>query len=356
MLNNSSVTFLQEKNGVYCGAPDESLAAKVSKTVIYILLFTAALVGNAFVVLIVYKTREMRTTTNYLIASVSVSDVVFAIVTMPATVKFIYAGQNLLVGGFLAQVICKLVSFLQSSSVSISTLSLTLIALDRFFAIITPLKTVITKRLIRILIIIIWFLSFTLNSPVLYTHTVRFDNKTGIVYCEEIWEPLFRTKKAREVYTVYLFVTFYLLPMVIMAFLYTMIVCELWRSGKAMEHRNKVTYKQIHKANKKVLLMFVTVVVVFALFWLPIFIYQFNMYFGSDLCAVPNFVIITGYVFAHATSAINPFIYCIFSENYRKGFGKLLRKCCCVGGYSALGRQRSSSTGVQRLAVELYAM
>ena len=358
MFNNSSAsinsTFFRDKNGAYCGVGNNSVTAKVSKTIIYFLLFVAAFVGNAFIAIIVYKTRQMRTTTNYLIVNTSASDAVFAVVTMPLMIKFIYAGENLLVSGFLAQVICKLVSFLQSSTVSTSTLSLTLIAFDRFFAIMTPLKTIITKRLARLLIGIIWFVSFILNSPILYANTVLTDSKTNIVYCSEIWEPLFNTKRASKAYTVYLFVLFYLLPIATMTLLYSMIVYELWRGNKAMEHRNKVSYKRFQQANKKVLFMFVTVVVLFALFWLPNYIYQFNFYFGRDACAVPHFVIFVGYVFAHATSAINPFIYCIFSENYRKGFSRILRSC--VNSATVMRHQKSFSTGEERRAIELNAL
>ena len=350
-------TIFTESSQAYCAHYDDSITAKVCKTLVYLLLFVTALVGNGFVGFIVYKTRQMRTTTNYLIVNMSASDAVFALVTMPLTVKFIYAGENLFSSGFLAEVNCKLVSFLQSSAVSISALSLTIIALDRFFAIMMPLKTVITKRLTRTIIAAIWMISFVLNSPVLYANTVSTDKKTGDVYCAEIWEPLLDTKKASKAYTVFLFVSLYLLPIVTMALLYTAVVYELWRGSKAIEHRNKVSYQQIHRANKKVLLMFVTVVILFAMFWLPVYIYQFNNYFGDDPCALPHAVIITGYTFAHATSAINPFIYCIFSENYRRGVLQILRNCCCAA--KLLVGQRSSSTGAtdeQRRAIELYAM
>lgn len=324
-MNNSNVTSNNtlERNGdsgISCtpGSPETNLT-KAFKTIIYCVIILGSLLGNSLVIIVVYKRKRMRTTTNYMIVSMAVSDLFFAIFAIPPSIRTVYAGQDLLVRGITAELICKLVTFIQQVSIDVSILSLTAIAFDRFFAIMLPFRKVITCRSTKILIVLTWLIGILFAAPILYTNRIFAGEGGDETFCLEIWEPLFKSSKARKDYTFIHFAFFYAGPLTIITILYTAIVIELWR-GNSITFRCKANHQEVEKSNRKVLKMLVTVLVIFALFWLPVYIFQFLFYVANKTCVVSGLIQFIGYFFCQATSAINPLIYAFFSENYRSGF------------------------------------
>ena len=329
-MNNSNATSNNtlERSGdfeILCTpeSPETGLT-KAFKTIIYVAIILGSLLGNSLVILVVYKRKRMRTTTNYMIVSMAVSDLFFAIFAIPPSIRTIYAGQDLLVRGITAELICRLVTFIQQVSIDVSILSLTAIAFDRFFAIMLPFRKVITCRTTKILIVLTWLIGILFAIPILYTHRIVVSKGGDGTFCEEIWEPLFESSKARKDYTFIHFGFLYAGPLTIITVLYTAIVVELWR-GNSITFRCKTNRQEVEKSNRKVLKMLVTVLVVFALFWLPVYIFQFMFYVANKTCTVSGLIQFIGYFFCQATSAINPLIYAFFSENYKSGFKDCLR-------------------------------
>ncbi|XP_078362156.1 neuropeptide FF receptor 2-like isoform X1 [Oculina patagonica] len=346
-MNNSNVTAnntLQRNNSeVLCfpESPDTDLT-KAIKTFIYCVIILGSLVGNSLVILVVYKRKRMRTTTNFMIVNMAVSDLLFAIFTTPPSIRTVYVGEDLLVGGITAELICKLVTFIQQVSIDVSILSLTAIAFDRFFAIMLPFRKVITCRTTKLLIALTWLIGILFNAPMLYTNRIVVIEGSDGTFCWEIWEPLFNSDTARKNYTFIHFSFFYAGPLAIITILYTAIVIELWR-GNSVTFRSKADCQEVEKSNRKVLKMCVTVLVVFALFWLPVYIFQFMYYVGKNACAVSALIQFIGYFLCQATSAVNPLIYAFFSENYRSGFDDCLRAMLHCQGKKLF--QRDSSMG-----------
>lgn len=359
VMNYSNITgqnnTLENDNLISCmnPSPDTGLT-KAWKTIIYCVIILVSLVGNTLVILVVYKKRRMRTTTNFLIVNMACSDLLIAIFAMPPTIRSIYAGQDLLVQGILAQLVCKLVTFFQQVSIAVSIFSLAAIAFDRFFAILLPFRQIITAHTTKILISLTWIFGLVLAAPVLYTNRIiTKEGSDGGILCDEIWEPLLDSNKARKDYTFISFGFLYAGPLTIITILYTAIVIELWR-GNAVEDRCCANHQEIEKSNRKVLKMLVTVVVVFALFWLPVYIFQFMYYVRGNACLVSGLVQFIGYFLCQATSAVNPLIFAIFSENYREGFMECLLNIRHCQGRNLL--RRGSVSGRQNKSVEIYVL
>ena len=96
-----------------------------------IALYIFGLIGNAMVIRIVYKTREMHTTTNYLFANLAVGDAI-SIFTIP-----MYIAYDGVFGPSLktfSKFSCKFVVIGIIATVS-STSTLTVIAVERYHAI-----------------------------------------------------------------------------------------------------------------------------------------------------------------------------------------------------------------------------
>ena len=82
----------------------------------------------------------MRKHINFFIVNMAMSDVLYPILVIPMSIKELYI-DYWLIGGPLGQVLCKLVFFLGDLSVSVSIQSLVLIAVDRFGAVVFPLRS-----------------------------------------------------------------------------------------------------------------------------------------------------------------------------------------------------------------------
>lgn len=363
-MNNSNVTVNSSLDGsdsqtpCFPASPNSELT-KALKTLLYCVIILVSLLGNSLVIIVVYKRRRMRTTTNFMIVNMAVSDVFFALFTTPPSIRTVYAGEDLLVGGITAELICKLVTFIQQASIGVSILSLTVIAFDRFFAIIVPFRKVITCRTARYLIVLTWLTSILFAAPMLYTNRIVVSEGSNGTFCMEIWEPLFSSEKARKNYTFVQFSVFYAGPLTIITILYTAIVIELWR-GSSTTHCAQANYQEVEKSNRKVLKMLVTVLVVFALFWLPVYIFQFMYYVGNNICGVSVLIQFIGYFLCQATSAVNPLIYAFFSENYRSGFRDCLRAMVHCQGKQLFQKDSSSSgrsvSGRREEKVKLYIL
>lgn len=113
---------------------------KIGKTLIYCLIFIISLAGNSLIGIIVYKRKRMRTSTNFLIVNMAMSDLLLPIFLFPKVVTELYV-DSWLIGGALGQALCKLHIFLSDVSVTVSTQSLTLITVDRFRAVVFPLRS-----------------------------------------------------------------------------------------------------------------------------------------------------------------------------------------------------------------------
>ena len=97
-------------------------------------LYIFGVIGNSMVIRIVHKTREMHTTTNYLLANLAVSD---AIVILIIPMYFAYSGGFGLLVENLGKLLCKCV-VIGSIAVASSASTLTFIAVERYHAILKP--------------------------------------------------------------------------------------------------------------------------------------------------------------------------------------------------------------------------
>ena len=271
----------------------------------------------------------MRTVTNYLIVNMAVADLLITAFCMPVTIKLIVAGQTDWPNGMFSEILCKIIPFTHSISIASSVLSLTAIAVDRFLAIMYPLKRYVTFQVSYGIMVAVWIVGIAVNSPVLYAHKVIM--YMGEWYCVEIWTPAF-TEEASKHFTIVLFTVFYLAPLLTMAVLYSFVVHKLWMR-KVPGNPSLANQLRAQKSKKKVLKMLMTVVVLFALCWLPVYINQFIYFFAAGEnfpCGPMGVFSFLGYFFGHANSMINPIIYVIFNADFRKEFKDLLL-CICRG-------------------------
>ena len=307
-------------NGSNCSISINPTAEKIGKTFSYCLIFVVSLLGNSFIGIIIYKTHTLRKPINFFIVNMAMSDLMYPIFLVPRELSYLYA-DSWLISGPLGQALCKLSLFLLDVSAGVSIQSVVLIAVDRFGAVVFPLRSpLISSKLCPCFILATWIIAMAVLSPYLLAYKLAVYQ--GELRCLRQWNESFSPKK----YFLVLFVVSFYVPIAMLIILYSIIVIKL-KLQKIPGEQSTNAEQQRAKRNRNVLKMAIAIVLGFALCWVPWSISMLLPYFDRDSLSC-GFLIIylnTSHFMAVSNCAINPCICFIFSSNYRNALKRVLR-------------------------------
>ena len=221
--------------------PPEPMPAYAQAIIIimYSTISVLAVGGNVIVVYIVVAYQRMRTVTNYFIVNLACSDILMAVLCIPFT--FI---ANLLMHYWpFGAVLCPVVSYVQAVVVFLSAFTLVAISLDRYRAIMFPLKPRMTTGQVAAVIAIIWMFSLAVPLPIaimskIVRQTDRFNPNIIRDFCEEKWPE----NRQRYIYSMVLMILQYFLPLFVLMFTYSSIAVVIWvkkMPGEAENNRDQ---------------------------------------------------------------------------------------------------------------------
>ena len=148
-----------------------------------------------------------------------------------------------------------------------STLSLILVAADRFIAVAFPATYIkITAKKRRFLILSTWILAMAIHSP--YIYTFRLDTFNGETFCITNREPAFNHETTHIRYYTALLVTVLIVPLLTVCILQALTLVKLG-SDKLALSRTCLANQRRSERNKKLLKMSVMIALAFAMCWLP---------------------------------------------------------------------------------------
>lgn len=209
---------------------------RIISLTINIILFLVGILGNILVVVVVIRTRSMRTPTNCYLMSLAIADcLVLMSATLPAIPETFYQINEWPFG----RVMCSLLVFLQYLGVDTSSLSITAFTMERYIAICHPLRsqTMCTVKRAKRIIIGIWIFGILYCSPWLGLTVVLEDRRADTVV------DVCRVRLKREQYTAYYMtdlILFYIIPLLIAAVLYGLIARILFKSNISQERGSVV--------------------------------------------------------------------------------------------------------------------
>ena len=295
-------------------------------------IFTTSLLGNAMVVIVVYRERRMRTIVNFLIVNMAVSDFLCTVFVIPKVITqtFTYPGAWFITET-LGDALCKIVFFFQDVTVAVSLLTLLLIAIERYYAIFCPVIVDPTQRnRCKVMILSTWLVAFFMYATHFYTFKLFYEEEG--TFCEHSWEPLLGDPfKAWKIEFLLHTILFVFIPFITVTTLYTAILVKI-RSLPIPNDTSSMGSRRRQTRNRNVLRMLLAVVIAFGFCWFPFILYTYVVtfvWYDKNLdppCEVKFFGMCSLYL-TYLNSSINPVIYFLFSVNYRNGLTKLIWPC-----------------------------
>ncbi|XP_067679867.1 galanin receptor type 1-like [Haliotis asinina] len=328
----------------------------------YSITLVFGLCGNFLVIFAVCRYKSLRSITNAFLTSLASADLLLVLICVPVKCAAFFT-FSWSFGAFL----CKFVHYMQTVSMICSVMTLTVMSIERFIAILMPLraKFICTSAHARVVIFFTWVVSFSMATPVLVIQT---HHEVGTVRKAYWCIKKYGDPSLAILFESYMFVIIFVVPVLVMMVAYTGICCELSRvSGARLalgvtqggsytshertpmvrqtggcvapiyRHPNQVYKESREKKSRldeekcKVIQMLIVVVVLFIICWGPILINNLLVSTG----VLPELHI--GYLkpmrqafflMSYMNSCTNPVVYGFMSKNFRKSFKHAIL-CCC---------------------------
>jgi len=285
--------------------------------VIYTTIFVLGIFGNVLVCFVVGRNKAMQTVTNFFITNLALADILLCALAVPFTPLYTFLEEWI-----FGRVLCHLVPYAQGVSVYISTLTLTSIAIDRFFVIIYPFKP--RMRLTTCLLIItgIWIFALLATLPygIFLQYQMTEDNKYT---CGEDWP----TEHLRHVFSGCTTSMQFILPFIIILFCYVKVSIKLADRAKAKPGSKNSKKEALERERKRrTNRMLIAMVMIFGICWLPINVFNLlnDVYMDAGNWKFSNLCFFLSHAIAMSSCCYNPWLYAWLNENFRKEFKQVL--------------------------------
>ncbi|XP_068715900.1 D(1) dopamine receptor-like [Montipora foliosa] len=299
----------------------------------YIIVMIVTILGNSLVCIAIYVDRRLRSPTNWFIASLAVSDLLYASAGLPFRIL-----SNVTAIQYVW--ICKAWIWLDMACAAASIANLAVISVDRYLKITKPFDyhRKMTNRRSFLAIGGVWLFAATLATlSIIAWPGERGVNLSRYGYC---------TNTNKTFYTVANIVAF-LFPLIVLVTCYSMILRTAWIQFTKMQHMNvnfsnkedrrkQKSVRQEFKATKTLAIVLLT----FTFCWAPFFIvFTIEQYDRSLVSPIPQVLFnLIFLILPNLNSTLNPFIYAYFNIEFRRAFKKII-----VSIWDERARQYNSS-------------
>ncbi|XP_019717276.1 orexin receptor type 1-like, partial [Hippocampus comes] len=247
----------------------------IALTLLYSLSFLLGFAGNLTSLRVLAASRSRRlaavSATRSLLLNLAVCDLAVVCVCMPITLA-----SRIYTAWVYGDLLCRAVPFTQAVSVSASVLTLSVISVNRYYSVRSPLRarSMFTRRRVLATVAAVWAASSAVCAPIAVVNRRREIGFGGfsILVCQEEW-PKHRLKQG---YNVLLFAVLYCLPVTFNLTVGFLTGRRLWggtRSAFAdLDPRSRALHASRLKTRQKIAKMVVCLVLLFAVSWLPLYV------------------------------------------------------------------------------------
>ena len=301
---------------------------KIGVTIVLCVIFVVSLLGNSLIAVVVYKTSTLRKPINFLIVNMAMSDLLFSSILVPVTLVYLHLHTWVITEGFLASITCKVTPYLANVSLLVSVQSLVVIAVDRFVAVVFPLRvSLLTSKRCLLYIVSIWIVSMLVAIPHLHANILfEFDGK---YFCLTDWKEVLGDGMSIADFFLGFATLFVYFPSALLIILYGTIFTKL-KSEKILGQGSTYSERRRTKRNKNVLNIAVAIVFTFIVCQLPSTVIVMLSLHSANLLPCTFLVYSQIVVLASfACSSVNLCICLALSGNYRESLKKVLKCFSC---------------------------
>ena len=307
-MNNSTIDSLED-------LPSCSPAVSIALTSGISFVSIAAFVGNSLVTIIFLMNANLRTSTNYFIVNMAISDLLSSLTNWPLSATEGFLLKKQMIEGSLATFVCKFGHYSRAISQAVSVQSLLLIVVDRYIAIVLPLQSVlVTRRFRAALLSITWIFPLLIGFPYVWTSKIIEEGHQTNCRTFVSW-----TKVEQSIFYAVGFFIFYCVPLFSIIVLYSRIMKSLRQTTPGDEEQENIRIRKLHQ-NRIVMKVFIWIVSAFFFCWTPLCVYIVlrkiipTSHFAKDPCMI--FVGLFFYIFPTLSTVVNPIILFISSSRF----------------------------------------
>ncbi|XP_036280320.1 neuropeptide S receptor [Pipistrellus kuhlii] len=278
-------------------------------------LFVFTIVGNSMVLFFMWR-RKRKSRMTFFVTQLAITDSLTGLVNILTDIIWRFTGD------FMApDLVCRVIRYLQVVLLYASTYVLVSLSIDRYHAIVHPMKFLQGEKQAKVLIATAWGLSFLFSIPTLIIFGKR-KLSNGEVQCWALWPD-------DSYWTPYMTVVaflVYFIPLAIISVIYAIVIRTIWSKSKAHETVisncsdgklcTRYNRELFSKAKIKAIKYSMVIILAFICCWSPYFLFDMLDNFSLLPDTKQRFyasVIIQN--LPALNSAINPLVYFAFSSN-----------------------------------------
>jgi len=258
----------------------------------------------------------------------ALSDLAFPLVLLRVEItELVTDSRHWRISGIIGSICCKFFFFASLVSILVSAQSLVWIAIDRFVAVVFPMKLgPISSKIRRIAIVSTWLCASFVNIPsLIYSKVV--ERGRAKTCTETNMESFLFDKKANVTYLWLQLSLFIIAPLAVITVLYTAIAITLNKKDKAFSGIPSDAQRHATKKRRQAIKMAIAISVLFYLFVVPHPLVYLSPYWRPS-CAIQRVLHFVASFSVYLSSTVNPIICLSFVASYRRGLRNILCLCC----------------------------
>lgn len=334
LMTKCNLTTLREKSLQQLQAPSTNLFIPI----LYLLAFCVGLPANLLALwVLLFRTKKLPSTT--LLINLTATDIMLLLV-LPFRMVYHFKGNDWVFG----EPMCRIAMAMFYGNMYGCVLCLALIALDRYVALVHPFsaKVLRSQRTSLFMSLAVWLVVAVAMVPLLISQQSYVLDELQITTCHDAL-PIADQEYYFLPYFATLFTLCFLLPLLVILYCYSAVLCTLVAGGRRYRHAVHVT---------------ALVLVVFLVCLLPsnvllLLTYSDSAWDGEDIY-LPYMVSLA---VSTLNSCIDPFIFYYVSDDFREKTRSLLGCSDDGGATTSSGNPVSySSSSSSRIQTKLTSM
>lgn len=288
--------------------------------VVYVVVIVTGVLSNAVAIYVASSAKKPQTVTNIFVISLAASDLSLCVFSLPIQLHY-----QLTDCWVLGEILCRVVFSAFALPMYLSSVTILLIAVDRYWLIVYPLKDRISRRMAGALIAVNLTVSVTIALPVMHFTSLYIVNEPLLGVHKHLCIENWPSAGQRQAYSVFTFVVQFCLPLSVTTRLYYSIYSRLRRripsssthgSSRPGSHPNTFRAKKTNK-------ILVAIVINFVVFWMPWNLFSLITELDHSIVTGPYFklVDISLKCFSMGSACVNPLLYCWLNDNLRSDLG-----------------------------------